>query len=161
MKTRLSVGVIILVTIAIGLATIGCTKETEAPATPKAQSIVINVTSEAAYNLINASTGDPNFVILDVRTAVEYIAMHIDRAVSVEFLSMNIDNTSTTGSISGQFEKNIITKDKYKTYLVYSKDGLLSAAAAGVMEKLGFTKLYNLQGGISHWEADGFPVIRY
>ncbi len=161
MKTKHLFIVITLVVVTIGLILIGCTKQTEATVPQKTQSIVTNVSPEAAHNLINASKGDPNFVILDVRTAIEYMAMHIDQAVNVEFLSINIDSASTTGSISGQFEKDISAKDKNKTYLVYSKAGFLSAAAAGIMEKLGFTKLYNMQGGIRQWEADGFPVVRY
>ena len=161
MKTKYLFIAITLVVVTIGLILIGCTKQTEAPVPQKTQSIVTNVSSEAAHNLINASKGDPNFVILDVRTAIEYMTMHIDQAVNVEFLSINIDSASTTGSISGQFEKNISAKNKSKTYLVYSKAGLLSAVAAGIMEKLGFTKLYNMQGGISQWETDGFPVVRY
>ncbi len=161
MKTKRLFIAITLVVVIIGLLLIGCTKQTEAPVPQKTKSIVTNVSSEAAHNLINASKGDPDFVILDVRTAIEYIAMHIDQAVNVEFLRINIGSSSTSDPVSGKFEKDIGTKDKNKTYLVYSKAGLLSAAAAGIMEKLGFTKLYNMQGGISQWETDGFPVVRY
>lgn len=87
--------------------------------------------------------------------------MHIDQAINVEFLSINTEGISTSGGISGNFKQNIDTRDKNKTYLVYSKDGLISTAAAGIMEELGFTKLYSLQGGIRQWEAEGLPVIKY
>ena len=161
MKTKYLFIAITLVVVTIGLILIGCTKQTEAPVHQESQSIITNVSSEAAYNLIKASKGDPNFVILDVRTAIEYMAVHIDQAVSVEFLSINMDSVSTTDAISGKFEKDISTKNKNKTYLVYSDAGIISIVAAGIMEKLGFTKLYNMQGGIRQWEADGFPVVRY
>ena len=83
MKTKHLFIAITLVVVTIELILIGCTKQTETPVPQESHSIITNVSSEAAYNLINASKADPNFVILDVSTSIQYIALHIDRTVSV------------------------------------------------------------------------------
>ncbi len=46
-----------------------------------------------------------------------------------------------------------------KTYLVYCQSGTRSARAAQIMSELGFTKVYNMRGGIAKWKDAGYPVV--
>jgi rhodanese-related sulfurtransferase len=84
-------------------------------------------------------------VVLDVRTQKEYDAGHIPGAVHIDFYSSD-------------FKKQIAKLDKSKTYLVHCASGGRSAKACSQMEKLNFTNLYNLKGGMRAWEKAGKPV---
>lgn len=84
-------------------------------------------------------------VVLDVRTKKEYQEGHIPGSVLIDF---NGD----------AFEEQVAKLDKSKTYLVHCAAGGRSSRACKKMEKLGFTKLYNLEGGMGAWEKAGKPV---
>lgn len=82
---------------------------------------------------------EPNTVVIDVRTANEVAEIHISGAIT----GMDFYN--------GEFEQKVQFLDKSKTYLVYCRSGVRSASACDYMHSLGFTKLYNLRGGILAW----------
>jgi phage shock protein E len=84
-------------------------------------------------------------VVLDVRTKEEYRAGHIPGSVLIDFTSED-------------FEQQVAKLDKDKTYLVHCASGGRSARACKVMERAGFQKLYNLEGGMGAWEKAGKPV---
>ena len=43
---------------------------------------------------------------------------------------------------------------------MYCRSGGRSSSAADKMEKLGFTKVYNLLGGIGSWQSEGYKTIK-
>jgi len=88
---------------------------------------------------------DKQNVILDVRTAKEFEAGHIARAVNLDVMSPD-------------FEKKAATLDKSKTYLVHCASGVRSVRACDKLGKLDFLKLYNLPGGFKAWEKADQPV---
>jgi rhodanese-related sulfurtransferase len=48
--------------------------------------------------------------------------------------------------------------DRNVPYFVYCRSGHRSAAAVSVMQQLGFQSIYELDGGISAWQAAGLPT---
>ncbi|MCF6128934.1 thioredoxin domain-containing protein [Flavobacterium sp. AS60] len=80
--------------------------------------------------------------LLDVRTPEEYSTGHIGDAKNVNW---NDDNFVTTAS----------TYDKSKPIFVYCKIGGRSEKAADKLAELGFKEIYNLDGGIMKWKAQG------
>lgn len=84
----------------------------------------------------------PNPQILDVRTPEEFAAAHIDDAKNVNWLGESF--------VAGS-EK----LDKTKPVFVYCKSGGRSQNAVSKLEELGFTTIYQLQGGILKWDAAG------
>lgn len=84
----------------------------------------------------------PNAQILDVRTPEEYTLEHLDQAVNV--------NWNDEG-----FVTNVAKYDKSKPVFVYCKIGGRSQQAAEKLSALGFTEIYNLEGGIMKWSAAG------
>lgn len=76
--------------------------------------------------------------LIDVRTTNEYRSGHIEGA-SLHNIR-NID-----------FEENMDKLDKNKPVLVYCKSGGRSSRAASVLQKKGFTNIYNLEGGFTAW----------
>ena len=88
---------------------------------------------------------EKNAVVLDVRTEEEYKQGHIPGSVLVDFNSPD-------------FDKALGKLDKSKTYLVHCASGGRSARACKKMDTLNFSKVYNLEGGITAWEKAGKPV---
>jgi thioredoxin len=89
------------------------------------------------------STSQPS--IIDVRSPEEFAGQHIDNAINIDW---NGDN----------FEDKIAKYDKSKPVFVYCMSGGRSKKAAEKLVELGFTKIYELQGGIMKWNAAGLSV---
>src|SRR5688572_15383414 len=79
-----------------------------------------------------------NAVILDVRTPGEFIQGKIAGAINLDIRR-------------GDFETQIITLDKDKTYYVYCFAGNRSIAACSILGSNGF-RSFNLVGGIQRWK---------
>ncbi|RKR11042.1 thioredoxin [Flavobacterium sp. 90] len=80
--------------------------------------------------------------ILDVRTPEEFESEHIDNAANVNWNSED-------------FAANVASYDKSKPVFVYCLSGGRSKKAAAKLNELGFTNVYELEGGIMKWNAEG------
>ena len=85
-------------------------------------------------------------ITLDVRTPGEFNEGHIEGALLVDFQS-------------GNFENEIASLDKSKTYAVYCRSGSRSGQAVKIMSDAGFTNIYNLDGGVIDWASAGLPLV--
>ena len=106
-----------------------------------------DVTVADAHALIEANKGNPDFVILDVRTPAEYAAGHIEGAVNIDYEAAD-------------FRDQVSNLDKVKTYLVYCRTGVRSAAASDIMVGLGFKDVTSMLGGITEWQSAGYSVVQ-
>lgn len=88
-----------------------------------------------------------NALVLDVRDDAEFAAGHITDARHIPF---------------AQLEERIgeLRKFKDKPVLVNCQAGARGAKACDVLQKQGFTKVYNLQGGLNAWQQAKLPVVR-
>ena len=89
------------------------------------------------------STTQPS--IIDVRSPEEFAGQHINNAINIDW---NGDN----------FESKIGKYDKSKPIFVYCMSGGRSKQAAEKLGNMGFTKIYELKGGIMKWNAAGLSV---
>jgi rhodanese-related sulfurtransferase len=89
----------------------------------------------------------PGVIILDVRTPEEFNAGHIANAININIADSN-------------FSSEVSKLDKNATVAVYCRSANRSAVATDEMAKLGFTDMYDMQGGIIDWEAAGGPVVQ-
>ncbi|MFC4817324.1 MULTISPECIES: thioredoxin [unclassified Flavobacterium] len=80
--------------------------------------------------------------VLDVRTPEEFNGQHLDNAVNI-----NINNSA--------FDKEVAQLDKNKPVFVYCLAGGRSSKAANHLTELGFKEVYNMEGGITKWNALG------
>jgi len=95
-----------------------------------------DITTTQALDLLAARDEDPEFKILDVRTAGEYSARHISKAVNLDFFSPT-------------FASELDVLDKNDVYLIYCASGNRSGQAHDIMLGLGFHEVYNMLGGMS------------
>lgn len=108
-------------------------------------------TSSTAMDLsvseFSSKVTESGIITLDVRTPSEFNEGHIEGASLIDFQS-------------GNFENEITSLDKNQTYAIYCRSGNRSSEAVKVMTEAGFTKLYNLDGGVIDWASAGLPLVK-
>lgn len=95
----------------------------------------------AAHQLIQQES--ENLVILDVRTPPEFDQGYLDGARNLDFYA-------------DDFAQQLAELPRDRAYLVYCRRGVRSRRTLALMQELGFTRVYNLAGGVHRWQADGF-----
>ncbi len=115
-------------------------KETSAP-------IITAISPKEAAGLIKDNLNNPDFLIIDVRTPAEFAEDHIANAVNIDYYSES-------------FKDKLNNLDKDKTYLIYCRSGNRSANTRKIMGEMGFTKVYDISGGIANWKSEGLPVTK-
>ena len=58
-----------------------------------------------------------------------------------------------------EIEKNLDKLPKNKKIVLYCRSGRMSQEVADKLVKLGFTKVYNLTGGMHNWQSRGFLIV--
>lgn len=90
--------------------------------------------------------GEPEVVVLDIRTPEEYADGIIEGAVNIDFYEAN-------------FASQLDALDKDAHYVVYCRSGNRSGQAMGAFADLGFAEVTEVDGGIVDWYAAGLPVV--
>jgi rhodanese-related sulfurtransferase len=101
------------------------------------------LTPAGAIQLIN----NEDAIMLDVREPGETTAGKIAKAIQIP--------VGSVGKRVGELDKH---KDKH--VIVYCKTGARSGLACKELNKAGFDKVYNLNGGIMAWQEAHLPVSR-
>jgi rhodanese-related sulfurtransferase len=86
-------------------------------------------------------------LVIDLRSKESFDAGHIVDARNVPAAEIE----SQAESLKKWREKNVIT---------YCDTGSNGAGAARALVKLGFTKVFNLQGGLNAWVKDNLPLTK-
>ena len=90
----------------------------------------------------NGLLNNSNALILDVRTPEEFEISRIPNSINIDFYNPEI------------FMQEIGKLDKNMSYYIYCRTGVRSANSCHLMKELGFTKTYNLIGGIVDWKGE-------
>ena len=106
--------------------------------------------STSASQVLNAAAykeaiAAKNIQVLDVRTAAEFNAGHIQNALQANWLDQK------------EFANRTQHLDKNLTVYVYCQVGARSASAQAALKAKGYNVI-NLEGGLSSWKMNGFPV---
>ncbi len=94
-----------------------------------------------AVQLVNRE----NALVLDVRTEQEYDQGHILDSLNIPV---------------GLLDQNIrqLGEDRDRPILLVCRSGQRSARAAQILKRHGFTRIYNLAGGMFAWEKENLPL---
>jgi rhodanese-related sulfurtransferase len=79
--------------------------------------------------------------LVDVRTPEEFLTGHIENAKNINFNDSNFKQV-----ISSTLIKN-------KPVALYCRSGRRSASALDVLKEMGFTTIYDLEGGFLNWQS--------
>ena len=105
---------------------------------------VFELDAQSFFNEIQ----DENIQLVDVRTLGEYNSGHIKNAILIDFYNPEFYNEMND------------TLDKEKPVYIYCRSGNRSGKAAKELEKLGFSKILDLDGGINSWTRRGLSLER-
>lgn len=100
------------------------------------------ISAQDAVRLMNQGAA-----VLDVRGADAWAAGHIGNARAV-----------AADGIAGAADS--LKRFKDKPVIVYCERGVSANGAVRELTKLGFTRVFNLRGGISGWRSENLPVVR-
>jgi len=137
-STRMAVGAMAVAAI-IGVS--GCSSSD-----PTGSSASQSTGQHMTASDFSTAMAKPGTIVLDVRTPAEYASGHLPQA-------QNIDIEA------GDFATKIASLDKNATYAVYCRSGNRSGVALEQMAGVGFTHLYDLDGGIGAWQSMGGPMV--
>ena len=99
----------------------------------------------ATANDMNTNDTYADLTILDVRTQSEYDEGHLENAVLIP-----------VAELESRIDEIVQYRDS--EIIVYCKAGGRSAQASGILDSNNFTKVFNVQGGITAWESAGYPI---
>ena len=146
----------LIITIATALALLalaGCGSESNgSPPTsaPTAASVGIRVdTPDGAYmNLkpseLESMLGNKDFFLVDVHTPHEGRLPRTDARIVFDQVERNISS---------------FPSDKSAKIVLTCQTGSMSAEASKALVRLGYTNVYNLDGGMVAWKAAGYELI--
>ena len=105
------------------------------------QAQVMDISTAEVFEIME--TGQDHLIV-DVRTEEEYNGGHLEGAVLLPVQDL---------------EERMDELPKDKPIIVYCRSGARSRNASETLIANGYTMVYDM-GGISSWEADGYPVVR-
>ena len=109
------------------------------------QQIIINKKLVASDFKVNVDNN--NLQLIDVRTPKEYEEGHIKNAENIDFYNAAFYT-----------QMNKLNKDE--PLYIYCRSGGRSGKAAAKLKELGFTEVYDLQGGILDWKKNYFELVK-
>lgn len=107
----------------------------------KQEARVTDISVEKFNELMTSKPG----IVLDVRTPGEVAQGKVKGATVIDITQ-------------GNFNEKAAELDKTKPIYVYCKMGGRSANASQKLIDMGYTQVYNVEGGITAWNAKGFPT---
>jgi rhodanese-related sulfurtransferase len=101
------------------------------------------VDPERASEIID--DGPDDLVVLDIRTPEEFGQARIGGAVNIDYYGAD-------------FRDRLAELDRDATYVVYCRTGNRTQTGVQIMRELGFSRVYEIDGGIARWYEAGFPI---
>ena len=135
----------------LGLAACGGGGDTTSAAGTTAATTIDDSAAGTSFGLVTPHTalelaGRDDVTVIDVRTPEEFAEGHIEGATMIDFY------TDT-------FADQIAALDPGGAYLLYCRSGNRSGQAAALMDQLGFEQVYDLDGGVIAFSAQGLPLV--
>ncbi len=94
---------------------------------------------------LNAKLGD--IQLIDIRTPREFNGGYIKGAININFFDRD-------------FNDQMAKLNKDKELYIYCRSGNRTSKAAKRLKDQGFTKIYDLQGGILNWNRNKLKVVK-
>lgn len=112
----------------------------------EAQTQTTSIREVSAEEAASMLENDEAIQLVDVRTQGEVAQGYIEGAEHIDYMKWNV------------FTAGVETLDKDQPVMVYCKVGGRSHKAAEYLLEKGFTKVYDLKGGILAWNKENKPL---
>lgn len=114
--------------------------------------LIASVASGATFKTIPAKEAqilvrNSACIVIDIRTPEEFNEERIDSAINIDFYDPD-------------FEQKIDKLDKSDCYLIYCRSGPRTSQAMKIFKKLGFSEVYELDGGILAWKKLKTTILK-
>lgn len=129
-----------LITILLGFITVACTFNKEKKQAEREGKIVL--LAPEAFN-----KKKENYPVIDIRTPAEFAKGHLQNAININYYNRS-------------FLEKFNEFDKSKPIFIYCRSGSRSGSATYKLVKNGFTKVYDLQGGIMYWARAKRKIVK-
>ena len=137
---------LLLITAICSVVFVSC-KEQVKTTNEQQETVISNIKMVSPQEVYDALQEDTSLQLIDVRTPEEYGVTHLKT-------SQNICVT-TPG-----FKEKAAKLDKFLPVFVYCKKGGRSARASEILAEMGFTQIFDLQGGINNWEEQDLEMVK-
>ena len=107
---------------------------------------IVHVNAREAAQLLTDKDEKKRPLIIDIRTSAEFREGHLEGARQIDFLEED-------------FSTKVRKLDRTRAYLIHCRSGGRSSRSLALWKKLGFKKVYHLDGGILTWEKARHPVV--
>lgn len=123
---------------------VGSVRTTSADPSGRFQSPVRPIESMSAAELLESMERPEGPIVLDVRTPEEYAAAHVPGAINVPY---------------DQVVQQLDSLERFRArgLVVYCRSGKRAGHAERVLQDAGFQRLWDLDGHMLSWEANGLP----
>ena len=110
---------------------------------------VYTIQPQDAFALIQENKDNPDFAIIDLRSASDFAQDHIENAINLDYYGLT-------------FEEELKELDRDKTYLIYysCSCGGVSKNTAVMMDTLDFKEVYDMRSGSDQWIKEGLPMVQ-
>ena len=105
-----------------------------------------DISVEEAHTMINDTVSYPNLIILDVRNQDEYDSGHLNNSILIPLSEL-------------ESQLNEIIQYNNTEIIVHCRSGSRSRSASEILASNGFSKIYNMLGGITAWIDAGYPTV--
>ncbi len=102
------------------------------------------ISPEEVYRIVYDSVDVSEYVVLDMRSRMDYVRGHL---VSAHWLSPD----------SVLYKLPTLTTEK-RSFIIYDADETRISAVASTLSKNGVTNFYVMRGGFSKWTQLGYPA---
>ncbi len=92
-----------------------------------------------SYDDFKNQTSNNKTLLFDIRTMEEFNSGHLKGSVNIDFYEEEL------------FDKFFSKVDKSKPIYIYCRSGNRSKKSSEKLKKLGFIKIYDLEGGYKNW----------
>lgn len=125
------------------MALSACSPGPHSPAGAAGAAHAVHVDPAGAAALIASKP----IVVVDVRTPAEYASGHIAGATNLDFRATD-------------FATRVSGLDRQATYLVHCAAGGRSTSSLETFDRLGFTSVVHLDGGLNAWKKAGQATVK-
>ncbi len=142
MRTRFIIISLVLGTILLGgIFTFAQDKQKPVPIQPKEFASFKNITTQELASMLK----NKDFFFINVHIPYEGEIEKTDAFIPYNEIDRNI---------------NKLPQDKNAKIVLYCRSGRMSIEAAQILNRLGYTNIYNLTGGMIDWESKGYFLRR-